>query len=42
MGILLSLALTFALAATYLVLPALLGKAPPENERIAEGRYSHG
>ncbi len=42
MGILLSLALTFALAATYLVLPALLGKAPPESERIAEGRYHHG
>jgi uncharacterized protein len=42
MGLLLSLALTFALAATYLVLPALLGKAPPEAERIAEGRYHHG
>jgi uncharacterized protein len=42
MGILLSIALTFALAATYLVLPALLGKAPPEHERISEGRYAHG
>jgi uncharacterized protein len=42
MGILLSIALTFALAATYLVLPALLGKAPPEQERISEGRYTHG
>jgi uncharacterized protein len=42
MGILLSLALTFALAATYLVLPALLGKAPPEAKRISEGRYAHG
>ncbi len=42
MGILLSIALTFALAATYLVLPALLGKAPLEAERISEGRYAHG
>jgi uncharacterized protein len=42
MGLLLTIALTFALAATYLVLPALLGKAPPEADRIAEGRYAHG
>ena len=42
LGILLSLALTFALIATYGVLPALLGPAPPEAERIAEGRYAHG
>jgi uncharacterized protein len=42
MGILLSIALTFALAATYLILPALLGKAPPEHDRISEGRYAHG
>jgi uncharacterized protein len=42
MGILLSIALTFALAATYLVLPALLGPAPPVSQRVAEGRYAHG
>ncbi len=42
LGVLLSIALTFALAATYLVLPAMLGKAPPEHERVSEGRYAHG